>query len=482
MSSRDTNVIPRYKCHPEPVEGSDHTKLIESMKKIIQYTLTILAFSMLMSSCSLYKKYERADMHFVDSLYRRMDTAPEDTISTASVSWDKMFTDPILQEWIRLGLEHNTDMNVAELKVQEYQAYLLAARRALLPGVNFSMSGGGFPGQFNAQIGASWDADIFGSLRNSKRKAEAALMQTEAYRHGVQTNLVATIANSYYMMLMLDEQLKISRRTLTTWEENIRAMEALKRGGKTNEAAVLQAKANKLSVEASVLTLEKEILSLENSFCALLGTVPMSIKRGTIDAQELPERLCAGVPAELLSRRPDVRQAEMTLAQCFYDTNIARAAFYPNLSLSGALGWTTGNGGSIVVNPGSIITNLIGSLAQPIFNRGALKAKKLAAESKYKQALHEFRQSLLDAGVEVNNAISLWETAKRRTEIDKKQIVNLQAAVWNTQLLMKHGNASYLEVLTAQKNLLQAELAEISDRYDEFQSVVNLYHALGGGY
>ena len=172
----------------------------------------------------------------------------------------------------------------------------------------------------------------------------------------------------------------------------------------------------------------------------------------------------------------------MTLAQCFYDTNIARAAFYPNLSLSGALGWTTGNGGSIVVNPGSIITNLIGSLAQPIFNRGALKAKKLAAESKYKQALHEFRQSLLDAGVEVNNAISLWETAKRRTEIDKKQIVNLQAAVWNTQLLMKHGNASYLEVLTAQKNLLQAELAEISDRYDEFQSVVNLYHALGGGY
>ena len=171
----------------------------------------------------------------------------------------------------------------------------------------------------------------------------------------------------------------------------------------------------------------------------------------------------------------------MTLAQCFYDTNIARAAFYPNLSLSGALGWTTG-GGSIVLDPGSMITNLIASLAQPIFNRGALKAKKLAAEAKYKQAIYEFRQSLLDAGVEVNNAISLWETAKRRVEIDKKQIVNLQAAVWNTQLLMKHGNASYLEVLTAQKNLLQVELGEVSDRYDEFQSVVNLYRALGGGY
>lgn len=447
------------------------------MKKIIIICLAVLS----LSSCGLYKKYERQEMSFVDSLYRRMHVGPSDTVSTASVSWDKIFTDPILQEWIRLGLEHNTDMNVASLKVQEAQAYLLAARRALLPGVSFSASGGIYPGSFNAQIGASWDADIFGSLRNARRKAESALVQTEAAKEAVQTQLVATIANSYYMLLMLDEQLKISNRTLKTWEENIRAMEALKRAGKTNEAAVLQAKANKLSVEANVLTLEKEILAVENSFCALLGTVPMGIHRGNIADQELPHRLCAGVPAELLSRRPDVKQAEMTLAQCFYDTNIARAAFYPNLSLSGALGWTTGNG-SIVLDPGALITNLIASIAQPIFNRGALKAKKLAAESKYKQALYEFRQSLLDAGVEVNNAISLWETAKRRVEIDKKQIVNLQAAVWNTQLLMKHGNASYLEVLTAQKNLLQVELGEVSDKYDEFQSVVNLYHALGGGY
>ena len=447
------------------------------MKKIIIICLAALS----LSSCGLYKKYERQEMSFVDSLYRRMNVGPSDTVSTASVSWDKIFTDPILQEWIRLGLEHNTDMKVASLKVEEAQAYLLAARRALLPGASFSASGGIYPASFNSQIGVSWDADIFGSLRNSKRKAEAALMQTEAAKEAIQTQLVATIANSYYMLLMLDEQLKISNRTVKTWDENIRAMEALKRAGKTNEAAVLQAKANKLSVEANVLTLEKEILAVENSFCALLGTVPMGIHRGNIADQELPHRLCAGVPAELLSKRPDVKQAEMTLAQCFYDTNIARAAFYPSLNLSGALGWTTGNG-SIVLDPGALITNLIGSIAQPIFNRGALKAKKLAAESKYKQALYGFRQSLLDAGVEVNNAISMWETAKRRVEIDKKQIVSLQAAVWNTQLLMKHGNASYLEVLTAQKNLLQVELGEVSDRYDEFQSVVNLYHALGGGY
>ena len=450
------------------------------MKNIIKIVLAVLMFSTLTNSCGLYKKYERPAVGFVDSLYRRMPASAGDTVSTASISWDQIFTDPVLQEWIKLGLEHNTDMNIARLKVEESQAYLMAARRALLPGVSFSASGG-LPGSFNAQVGASWEADIFGSLRNAKRKAAAAVEQSEAYEQAVQTQLISTIANSYYMLLMLDEQLNISNRTLKTWEENIRAMEALKRAGKTNEAAVLQAKANKMSVEASVLTLEKEILAVENSFCALLGTVPMGIERGKIEDQKLPERLCAGVPAELLSRRPDVRQAEMNLIQHFYDRNIARAAYYPNLTLSGALGWTTG-AGAIVLDPGSLIANLIASVAQPVFNRGAIKARHLAAESQYKQAVYNFRQNILDAGVEVNNALSLWQTAKKRVELDKKQIVSLQAAVWNTQLLMKHGNASYLEVLTAQKNLLQVELGEISDRYDEFQSVVNLYHALGGGY
>ena len=450
------------------------------MRNILKAALAVLTLLLIKNSCGLYKKYERPAVGFVDSLYRRMDISAGDTVSTASISWDKIFTDPILQEWIKLGLEHNTDLNVARLKVEESQAYLVAARRALFPGLSFSASGG-LPGSFNAQIGASWEADIFGSLRNAKRKAAAAVEQSEAYKLAVQTQLISSIANSYYMLLMLDEQLNISNRTLKTWEENIRAMEALKRAGKTNEAAVLQAKANKLSVEASVLTLKKEILAVENSFCALLGTVPMGIERGKIEDQKLPETLCAGVPAELLSRRPDVRQAEMSLMQYFYDRNIARAAYYPNLNLSGALGWTTGTG-AIVLDPGSLIANLIASVAQPIFNRGAIRARHLAAESQYKQAVYNFRQNLLDAGVEVNNALSLWQTAKKRVELDKKQIVSLQAAVWNTQLLMKHGNASYLEVLTAQKNLLQVELGEISDRFDEFQSVVNLYHALGGGY
>lgn len=445
------------------------------MKRIIYITIAALA----LSSCGLYKQYEREEMHFVDSLYRRMNV-PQDSISTGSIAWDRIFTDPILHEWIQDGLDYNTDLNVARLKVKEAEAALLAARWALLPGADFSAQGG-LPGQFSASIGASWQTDIFGGLRNAKRRAQAALEQSEAYRQAVQTQLVATIANSYYTLLMLDEQLSISTRTKNTWEESIRTLEALKRAGKTNEAAVLQAKANKLSVEANILTLEKEILAVENSFCALLGIVPMPVERSSMAMQELPETLSAGVPLDLLSRRPDVRQAELALAQTFYSVNSARASFYPNITLSGAIGWTTGNG-NIALDPGSLIANFIAGLTQPIFGRGVNKARLQAAQAQHEQAAYLFRQSLLDAGVEVNNALTMWQTAKKRVELDKKQVLNLQAAVWNTQLLMKHGNADYLEVLTAQKNLLQAELTEASDRFDEVQSVINLYQALGGGY
>lgn len=448
------------------------------MRNIQTIILAVIA-GIMMSGCGLYKKYEREDMQFVDSLYRRI-SVPTDSMSSANVSWDKFFTDPLLQDWIQTGLDYNSDLGIARLRVKEAEAAMLASRWALLPGADFNMKGG-LPGEFSTSIQASWQTDIFGGLRNAKRKAQAALEQSEAYRQAVQTKLVATIANSYYTLLKLDEQLNISNRTLKTWEESIRTLEALKRAGKTNEAAVLQSKANMLSVEANVLTLEKEILAVENSLCALLGIVPMPIERSTLSDQELPEKLCAGVPLELLERRPDVKQAEMALAQAFYNVNSAKASFYPNITLSGALGWTTGNG-SIRVDPGSMIANLLAGLTQPVFGHGVNKARLEAAKAQYEQAAYTFRQSLLDAGVEVNNALTLWQTAKKRVELDKKQILNLQAAIWNTQLLMKHGNADYLEVLTAQKNLLQAELTEAADRYDEIISAVNLYQALGGGY
>ena len=449
--------------------------------KATRYIFILAVVMAAVSSCGLYKEFEKPETAFADSLYRRLP-ASADTTLISSLTWEDFFTDPILKEWIETGLKHNTDLNVARARVEEAEATLMAARGAFLPSAAFSAEGGvSAPGggDFSARITAGWEADIFGSLTNAKRKAAAALEQSIAYRQAVQTKLIATIADTYYTLLMLDEQLRVSQRTHDNWKENIRTMEALKRAGKTNEAAVLQAKANQMNVQGSMMNLEKQIIETENSFSALLGIMPETIRRASLDEQNFPLELDHGVPAQMLSRRPDVRMAELSLAQAYYSVNQAKAAFYPKLNLSGAAGWTA-NG--VNVDPGAFFANLAASLAQPIFSKKGLKANLKKAEAQQKEAFYEFRQSVLDAGVEVNNALIQWQTAQNMLEVDKKQVVHLQAAVWNTQLLMKHGLTNYLEVLTAQKTLLQAELAEASDKFAEIQGVLNLYYALGGGY
>lgn len=448
--------------------------------KIYRYII-LIAGLLSFSSCGLYKKYERPATDFADSLYNRLPQQ-DDTTSIAEISWEDFFNDPILKEWIHLGLENNTDLNVARLKVDEAEAVLMAARGAFLPGVNAALKeqvsapGGN---AFSVNIGASWEADIFGKLRNSKHQAAAALEQSVAYRQAVQTQLVASIANMYYTLLMLDEQMSVSQRTYDNWKENIRTMEALKRAGKTNEAAVLQAKSNQLNVQASMIDLEQSIVETENAFCALLGIVPVTVRRGHLNEQNFPIELSAGLPSGLLSRRPDVKQAEMALAQAYYATNVAQASFYPQLSLSGTLGW---NASGASVDPSEFFANLAASVLQPVFAKRSLKGNLKKAKAQQEEALYQFRQAVLDAGVEVNNALIQWQAAQERMEVDRSQVVHLKAAVWNTQLLMKHGGATYIEVLTAQQTLLKAELAEASDKFAQIQGVINLYHALGGGY
>lgn len=451
------------------------------MRKIILLCVVALA----LGGCGLYTKYQRP---MVDDVVNRLytPTNPGDSTSIASLEWEDLFADERLQTLIRTGLRNNLDLNVARLKVTEAEAVLQTSKLAYVPSVNFDVDGSvknnnlaNTSTSYSAGFSVGWEVDIFGRLTNAKRGAQAALIASEAYRQAVQTKLVATIADSYYTLLMLDEQLAISRRTLDYWAENIRTLEALKRAGKTNESAVLQAKANRLSVEGSVLTLARQIAQQQNSLCALLGITPQEIRRGELAEQKFPEVLYVGVPAQLLSRRPDVRQAEMNLAQAFYNTNAARAEFYPKVTLGGTAGWTAS--GAAITNPSSWLLSAVGGLVQPVFTKGQNKARLKTAQARQEQALLQFRQSLLDAGTEVNNALIQWQTAKERLEIDKKQIVHLRAAVWNTRLLMKHGLTNYLEVLTAQQNLLQAELTEISDKYAEIQSIVHLYHALGGG-
>lgn len=439
-----------------------------------------------LGACSIYKSYERPDMPVVDSLYRQ-PTASVDTASLATLSWRELFTDPKLQYLIETGLQNNTDLNIARLKVAEAEATLMTSRLAYLPSISFEPSGtlrhaegSATTKSYDIAASAGWEIDIFGKLTNAKRGAKAALEQSEAYRQAVQTQLIATIANSYYSLLMLDAQLDISERTAVNWSENVRAMKALKAAGDATELAVSQSEASKLSVDASVASLRQQIDQMENTLTALLGIAPQKIERTTIAEQEFPNELSAGVPLQLLQRRPDVRQSEAALAQAFYATNAARSAFYPSITLSGSAGWTNAAGAAIT-NPGQWLFTAVGSLVQPLFNRGRNIANLRIAKAQQEEALLSFRQSLLDAGTDVNNALIQWQTARQRQILDEQQIKSLESAVRSSELLMQHSSQNYLEVLTARQTLLQAELTAVSDRFDEIQGVINLYHALGGG-
>lgn len=440
-----------------------------------------------LSGCHIYRTYERPELSGVDSLYR-VPAMTEDTMSLADFSWKELFTDTVLQQLIEKGIANNTDLNIARLKVREAEALLTSSKLAYLPSVSLTPQGtiksieGNSPTKtYNLAASADWELDIFGRLTNAKREAKAVLEQSQAYKQAVQTQLIATIANSYYTLLMLDKQLDISRRTAEIWAENLRVMKALKKAGQTTEMAVAQIEASKLSVDASLLSLEQQITEVENSLSSLLGVVPQRIDRSTLDMQSFPDTLSVGVPLQLLQRRPDVRQSEAALAEAFYTTNRAYSAFYPAITLSGSAGWTNA-AGAIISNPGEWLFSAVGSLVQPLFNRGQNIANLKVAKARQEEALLTFRQTLLNAGTEVNDALLQWQVARRRLDLDRQQIISLQSAVRSSELLMRHSSQNYLEVLTARQTLLDAELSAVSDRFEEIQGVINLYHALGGGY
>lgn len=450
------------------------------MKRIIIITLA----TCVLTGCGIYKPYSRPEV-VSDELYR--DAASEDSLSLASLAWQELFTDESLRNLIQQGLKQNTDLRIAHTRVEAAEAILMNARLSYLPSVSLSPEGGlsSLDGAkagktYNLAASASWEIDIFGKLTNAKRGARAALEQSRAYEQAVQTQLVATIANSYYTLLMLDRQLSINERTLENWEKTVKTLDALKRAGKSNDAAVLQARANRMTLEASVLTIRKSIHDTENSLSVLLAMPPQSIERGKLEEQTFPEDLSVGVPVQLLADRPDVRQAEYNLAQAFYATAAARSAFYPSITLSGSAGWTN-NGGGVILNPGSWLMNAVASLTQPLFNRGANIANLRVAKAQQEEAALSFQQSILNAGKEVNDALIQWQTAQGRIDIGMQQIETLQEAVRKTELLMRYSSTNYLEVLTAQQSLLAAELTQAQDTFDKIQGVINLYHALGGG-
>ncbi len=453
--------------------------------------LIMISAAALLSSCGIYNKYERPEVNttgIVRDVTSATDTlAVSDTTSFGNLPWRSVFTDPQLQAIIEKGLANNPDMLNAALNVKMVEAQLTAAKLAFVPSFTFSPQGtiSSWDGSkatktYSLPVNASWSLDLFGNLLNQKRSAQMALLATKDYQLVVKTNLIANIANMYYTLMMLDKQLEIvdnmTGLTKDTWE----MMKLQKELGNTKETSVQSAEANYYSVLAQAADLKRQIRETENSLSLLIGQQAQTIGRGKLDNQSLPSEFSTGIGIQMLNNRPDVHYAEMTLAQCFYDVQTARSKFYPNITIS-ASGAFTNSSGAGIVNPGKWLLSAVGSLVQPIFMNGQLVAGLKVAKAQQEQAYNTWQNAVLAAGSEVSNALVLYNSSDEKSKLEQKQIESLSKNVEYTKDLFAMGNSTYLEVISAQQSLLNAELSKVQDDFYKMQAVVNLYYALGGG-
>ena len=453
-------------------------------KQILLLTIALTS----LSSCGIYKSYERPVDLQTDGLYGAVQTgnAPQ---GTGAMHWREFFTDPTLQALIQKALAQNTSMKQTDLQILEAQEYLKCSKLAYIPSLVFSPQGQlssfdwAAPNKtYSLPITASWQLGSFGQLRNSKKSAEVTVEQTKVVRMAVQQSLVANVANLYYTLCMLDAELAITEQTAENWKQSVELTKNLMQAGRSNKAAVSQSEANYLNVAASVYDLKEAITQAENAICTILGEAPHHIERTSLNAFQAPS-VQTGLPLALLQNRPDVRQAELKLASSFYNVNLAKAAFYPSLTISGTLGFTN-SGGGIIVNPGKFIWNALGQLTQPLFATGALRAKKKVAEMQMEEAKMAFQQSLIAAGNEVNTALATLQKTTGKQDLISAQITALSDALQATEALYRDNvsrSVNYLNVLTAQTGLLSAQLGQISNQFATVQATINLYQALGGG-
>ena len=463
------------------------------MKKIMIF----FSATLLMSSCGLYNKYERPDNVQTQGLIRDVvsdgDTlavAPQDTASFGNLPWRSVFTDPQLQALIEQGLEKNANLQNAALNVKMYETMLKAAKLAFLPAINI---GGTSPigtiqttytdpsvttKSYAIPVTASWTLDLFGNILSQKRSTQMKLLGMKDYQMAVRAQVISGIANCYYTLLMLDKQVEIvnemSRMSKETWE----MMKLQHELGRVRSTGVQSAEAAYLSMQTKANDFKRQIRSTENALCLLIGQAGQQIPRSTLDQQSLPSEFATGVGIQLLQNRPDVHNAEMQLAACFHDVQTARSQFYPTITIGATGAFTNSNG---VINPGKWLLNLFGNLTQPIFMRGALTANLKVSQFKYEQAFNSWQKSILSAGNEVSNALVSYNSYDANSKIEAERIVVLAKSVEDTKALYRSGGSSYLEVLTAEQNLLNAQLSKVTDDVYKMQAVVSLYTALGGG-
>ena len=457
------------------------------MKKLLVFSFAAL----LLSSCGLYNKYERPEVDtkgLVRDTVSLTDTlAVADTASFGNLPWRSVFTDPQLQALIQQGLDNNPDLLNAALNVHMVTEALKVAKLAFLPSVAVSPQGtlASFDGaaatkSYTLPVSASWNLDFFGNLLSAKRSAQMQLLATKDYQTVVKCNIISGIANLYYTLLMLDRQVEIvtdmEQLTKETWEK-MQFMHNNRIGYRST--AVQSAEAAYYQVQTQKIDLQRQIREIENSLSLLIGQPGQAIARSTFANQSLPSEFSTGVGIQMLANRADVHANEMALAQCFYDVETARSRFYPNITVTGTAAFTNNNG---MVNPGKWLLSAVGSLVQPIFQHGQIVAGLKVAKDKYEQAFNTWQNSVYKAGNEVSNALSSYNAYTDKTVLDAKRVTVLKQNVEDTKKLMESSsNTTYLEVISAQSNLLNAEINEVSDQFSRMQAVINLYQALGGG-
>lgn len=462
------------------------------MKKIMIFATVAL----LMSSCGLYNKYERPDVNttgLIRDVVSDVDTlvvASQDTASFGNLPWRSVFTDPQLQALIEQGLQKNANLLNAALTVQMYEAMLKAAKLAFLPAINFGGTNAmgtiqtiyTDPSQtsktYSLPMTASWTLDLFGNILSQKRSTQMKLLGYKDYQMAVRAQVISGIANSYYTLLMLDEQLRIVTEMSGMAKETWEMMKLQYQLGRMRSTSVQSAEAAYLSIQTQANDFKRQIRATENALCLLIGQAGQQISRSTLAEQSLPSEFSTGVGMALLKNRPDVHNAEMQLAACFHDVQTARSKFYPSISVgfTGAFG---NSGGSL--NPGKWLTNLFGNLTQPIFNRGALTVNLKVSKLQYEQAFNNWQNSILSAGNEVSNALVSYNGYDANSKLEEQRIAVLTKNVEDTRALYKSSGSTYLEVLTAQTQLLNAQLSKAADDFSKMQSVVSLYTSLGGG-
>ena len=459
-------------------------------------TLFISSAVILLSGCGLYSKYERPDADINTSGIIRDPVAANDTLNAQAAQqtfgqmpWRELFTDPLLQGHIDKALKQNTDLLNAADNVKEAEAYLTIARLAFVPSIAIAptgtisrvqMSGAETSKTYQLPISASWTVDLFGNLLSAKRSAQTQLLAAKDYQVAVQTQIVCGIANTYYTLMMLDRQLEIVTAMEQLVKETWDMMVLQQRLGRARSTSVQSAEANYYSVKAQAADLRRQIRETENAFCLLMGEAGHQVERSTLDSQVLPQQWTTGVGLQLLDNRADVHAAEMALAQCFYGIESARSRFYPSIKIS-ANGVFTNSLGTAIVNPGKWILSAVGSLTQPIFANGQLVAGLKVAKLEYDKALNTFQTAVLRAGNEVSNALVAYNTAKEKSDLEEKQVQVLTQNVEDTKRLYKNSGSSYLEVISAESQLLSAQLSKVADDFYTMQAIVTLYQALGGG-